>query len=90
MAANEYHFISEWRVEGTVEEVSTILEDAIALPRWWPSVYLSVEELEPKRAARPDLSAQPLQKRTSARCPRLKLCERRVSFYARASLLQAL
>lgn len=47
MAANEYHFITEWRVEGTVEEVSAILEDALALPRWWPSVYLSVEELEP-------------------------------------------
>lgn len=30
-----------------MEEVSAILEDATALPRWWPSVYLSVEELEP-------------------------------------------
>ncbi|HEX8746698.1 MAG TPA: SRPBCC family protein [Pyrinomonadaceae bacterium] len=47
MASNEYHFITEWRVEGTVEEVSAILEDASGLPRWWPSVYLSVEELEP-------------------------------------------
>lgn len=34
-------------MEGTVEEVSAILEDARDLPRWWPSVYLSVEELEP-------------------------------------------
>lgn len=47
MAANEYHFVTRWRVEGTVEEVSAILEDALGLPRWWPSVYLQVEELEP-------------------------------------------
>lgn len=47
MAANEYHFVSEWRVQSTVEEVSEILNDALDLPRWWPSVYLEVEELEP-------------------------------------------
>ena len=47
MATNEYHFVTDWRVKGTLEEVSEILEDALALPRWWPSVYLEVEELEP-------------------------------------------
>lgn len=47
MASNEYHFITRWRVEGTVKEVSAILNDASALPRWWPSAYLEVEELEP-------------------------------------------
>jgi hypothetical protein len=47
MATNEYHFVDRWRVEGTVEEVSAILEDAKALSRWWPSVYLEVAELEP-------------------------------------------
>lgn len=46
MATNEYHFITHWRVEGTSREVSDILEDALDLPRWWPSVYLEVEELE--------------------------------------------
>src|SRR4051812_42830198 len=46
MSTNEYHFIDRWRVEGTVEEVSEILEDAPGLSRWWSSVYLSVEELE--------------------------------------------
>ena len=40
MASNEYHFISDWQVEGTVEEVSTIITDTVSLPRWWPSVYL--------------------------------------------------
>src|SRR5689334_6281898 len=47
MASNDYHFISRWRVEGTVEEVCAILADAPGLARWWPSVYLGVEELAP-------------------------------------------
>ncbi len=47
MATNEYHFADRWRVEGTVDEVSAILEEAKDLPRWWPSVYLEVKELEP-------------------------------------------
>ncbi len=46
MATNAYHFITHWRVPGTVEEVSGILGDAPDLPRWWPSVYLAIEELE--------------------------------------------
>lgn len=47
MATNDYHFITNWRVESTVEEVSCILDDAVALVRWWPSVYLDVKVLEP-------------------------------------------
>lgn len=47
MRDNEYHFITHWRVEGTAEEVYRILEDATDLVRWWPSVYLDVQELEP-------------------------------------------
>src|SRR5215831_18190279 len=47
MAANDYHFITHWEVEGTVEEVSSILEDTPSLVRWWPSVYLAVQVLEP-------------------------------------------
>ncbi len=47
MSANEYHFVTHWRVEGTLEEVSTILGDPLGLVRWWPSVYLEVRELEP-------------------------------------------
>lgn len=46
MAANDYHFVTHWRVRGTCDEVSDILGDASALSRWWPSVYLTVEELE--------------------------------------------
>jgi hypothetical protein len=43
----DYHFVSRWRVRGTVEEVSDVLGDAEGLARWWPSVYLKVETLEP-------------------------------------------
>ncbi len=41
-----YHFVTEWRVTATVEEVKAVLRDGTSLPRWWPSVYLSVEEVD--------------------------------------------
>ncbi len=46
MATNDYHFITEWRVQGTAQEVADILDDAAGLTRWWPSVYLDVKVLE--------------------------------------------
>lgn len=47
MAKNDYHFITHWRVQGTIEEVADILGNATDLVRWWPSVYLDVQEVEP-------------------------------------------
>jgi len=47
MSSNEYHFVSHWRVEGTCGEVADVLGDPLALSRWWPSVYLRVEEIRP-------------------------------------------
>jgi hypothetical protein len=47
MAINDYHFITHWRVHGTVEQVGDIIGNAPDLVRWWPSVYLDVQELEP-------------------------------------------
>ena len=47
MSANEYHFITHWRVESTAEEVFDVLDDPKDLVRWWPSVYLDVKEVEP-------------------------------------------
>ena len=44
---NDYHFVTRWRIRGTVREVSDILGAVEDLPRWWPAVYLDVEELEP-------------------------------------------
>ncbi len=48
--SNQYQFLSRWRVEGTCGEVADILGDPLALSRWWPSVYLGVEELRPADA----------------------------------------
>ena len=50
MPAHSYHFVSRWRVEGLCGEVADVLGDPLALPRWWPSVYLDVTELEPPDA----------------------------------------
>lgn len=48
MSANDYHFVTHWRVEGTAEQVYEILDNPLDLPRWWPSVYLAVREVEPE------------------------------------------
>jgi len=45
MATNDYHFITVWRVPGTVAEVGEILANAPDLARWWPAVYLRVNQL---------------------------------------------
>ena len=47
MANNEYSFTTEWRFQARAEEVTAILGDGASLSRWWPSVYLAVQELEP-------------------------------------------
>src|SRR5260370_2541603 len=47
MPTNDYHFITVWRVDSTIDEVSTILGDAPDLLGWWASVYLEVKVLEP-------------------------------------------
>jgi len=50
VTSNDYHFVSRWRVEGTCGEVADSLGEPLALSRWWPSVYLKVEELRPPDA----------------------------------------
>lgn len=47
MTSNEYAFTTHWRVQSTCQEISDILGNAPDLVRWWPSVYLDVQELEP-------------------------------------------
>ena len=47
MKSNEYIFTTHWRVQSTCQEISDILGNAPDLARWWPSVYLDVQELEP-------------------------------------------
>ena len=46
MPSNEYHFVTTWTVHATAEEISAVLGDAPGLARWWPSVYLAVQEIE--------------------------------------------
>ena len=46
-SANDYAFVTTWRLPATREEITAILGDAAALPRWWPAVYLDVEVVEP-------------------------------------------
>ena len=47
MPSNEYHFITRWRVQGTADEVFDAISHPLDYPRWWPSVYLKTEEIEP-------------------------------------------
>ena len=47
MNSNDYHFITHWRVQSTLEEINQVLGDATDLPRWWPAVYLKVEQVSP-------------------------------------------
>ena len=47
MAINDYHFITEWHIPGTIDEVfDVLLGEAVSLKEWWPSVYLDVQVLE--------------------------------------------
>lgn len=45
--SNEYHFVTHWRVQASATEVADVLGNAPDLVRWWPSVYLKVDELVP-------------------------------------------
>ena len=47
MPTNDYHLVTNWRVQGTAHEVSDILADATEFTRWWPEVYLEVTLLAP-------------------------------------------
>lgn len=47
MATHDYHFVTQWRVEGNISEVFDIISDSTNLARWWPSVYLDVQQTEP-------------------------------------------
>jgi len=50
VSANQYEFLSRWRVPATCGEVADILGDPVALQQWWPAVYLDVKELVPPDA----------------------------------------
>lgn len=47
MAANDYHFITHWRLRTRIDDIVAIFNDAASLPRWWPSVYLDARVVAP-------------------------------------------
>ncbi len=46
MTATDFRFETRWTVQATPDEVFGILSDPMELPRWWPSAYLSADEVE--------------------------------------------
>lgn len=44
--SNTYHFITQWKMQATCEEVYAIISNSKTLAKWWPSVYLDVKEIE--------------------------------------------
>ncbi|TNC66829.1 SRPBCC family protein [Rubellimicrobium roseum] len=45
--SSRYRIVTIWRVEASLEEVGAVLADIGGLSTWWPSVYLSAEEIAP-------------------------------------------
>jgi Polyketide cyclase / dehydrase and lipid transport len=50
VSANDYHFVTRWRIQGTCGEIADVLGDPLSFARWWPSVYLEVDEIRPADA----------------------------------------
>ena len=44
---SNYHFVTSWRIPGTVDEVNAVLREPLNLPQWWPAVYMDAKELKP-------------------------------------------
>lgn len=47
MAAIEFHLVSHWRVEAGIDDVYDLISRPREFVRWWPEVYLRVDEIEP-------------------------------------------
>lgn len=46
MFTSHFEFVTQWKVEGTQEEVFQILDNPLDFVRWWPAVWLRTEKLE--------------------------------------------
>jgi hypothetical protein len=42
---NNYYFVTRWRIQGRAEEVFDLISNPLDYPRWWPAVYLDVEQV---------------------------------------------
>ena len=47
MPANEYKFITRWRLRAIASEIYDLIANPLDYPRWWPSVYLQTKQLGP-------------------------------------------
>jgi len=51
MQSDHYHFVTNWKIEATLDQVAGILRDPTDWPRWWPSVYIDVAKTKEGSAA---------------------------------------
>jgi hypothetical protein len=42
----KFHFVTNWEILATLEEVYPIIKDSSKLCDWWPSVYLELKTLQ--------------------------------------------
>lgn len=47
MQPKEFYIPTTWRIKATVEQVYDVLSRPREFPRWWPEVYLAVDEIRP-------------------------------------------
>lgn len=52
MAANEYVFVTHWRLKGSIDRIFQMVSDGMGYPRWWSQVYLKAEQVAPGDANR--------------------------------------
>lgn len=50
MASNDYHFITKWHFDAPIAQVFKLISHPLDYPRWWPEVYLDVQEVSPGEA----------------------------------------
>lgn len=47
MAANQYQFVTQWRLTGSVEDIFALVTDGLGYARWWSAVYVKAEQVAP-------------------------------------------
>lgn len=46
MAANEYYFVTKWRLHARVEDVFEVIRDVPRYRQWWSEVYLDIQRTD--------------------------------------------
>ena len=86
-----YHFVTHWRVKALADEVYDIISQPTEYPRWWPSVYLDVQERFLDWHSRGGLgkSSSPAYERPAALHPPLGILHNRSDSSASHRLIEA-